>query len=363
VDMLFSDIVGNNKIFTTLALNGEIQDFGGIVNYLNQKSRIGWGAAISHIPAFFIEGFELALDTLPIGGGQAIEVIRESIVAQRLFESRGGFFTQYPFSSTLRVEASTNFTRYGFSRRRYDTYYDAFGRFIGQDRQRLEAPEGFNLYNVGTAFVGDNSSFGLTSPLAGQRFRFGVNQFFGDITFTNVTLDYRRYLRAKPVTFAFRAMHDGRYGGDSQFFPLFVISPWYIRGYSDFLGATNTQEIINRYGLTNEDFRASKVLVGNFEIRLPFTGPKRLALIPTNFLFTDLSLFADGGFAFNNINQFGNEDEAVRPRLLASVGASLRVNLFGAMIIEPFYAIPVGVKPVDGGRSRGSFGVNLMPGW
>lgn len=363
VDMLFSDIVGNNKIFTTLALNGEIQDFGGIINYLNQKSRIGWGAAVSHIPAFFIEGFQLALDTLPIGGGQAIEVLRESIIAQRLFETRGGFFTQYPFSSTLRVEASTNFTRYGFSRRRYDTYYDVLGRFVGQDRQRLDAPEGFNLYNVGTAFVGDNSSFGLTSPLAGERFRLGVNQFFGDIRFTNVTADYRRYFRLKPVTFAVRAMHEGRYGGDSQFFPLFVISPWYIRGYSDFLGATNTQEIINRYGLNVEDYRGSKVLVGNAEIRLPFTGPKRLALIPTNFLFTDLALFADGGFAFNNINQFGDEDEAVRPRLLASVGASLRINLFGAMVIEPFYAIPVGQTIAPGQRQKGNFGVNLMPGW
>ncbi len=362
VDMFFSDIAGNNKIFSTLALNGEIQDFGGLVTYLNQKSRIGWGASASHIPAFFLEGYQVALDTILING-QPFEAIRESITAQRLFESRGGFFTQYPFSTTLRVEAGSNFTRYSFSRRRYDTYYDAFGRFIGQERRRLDAPEGFNLYNVGGALVGDNSSFGLTSPLAGQRFRFGVNQFFGTIEFTSVTADYRRYLRFKPFTFAVRAMHDGRYGGDSQFFPLFVISPWYIRGYSDFLGATNTQEILNRYRLSAEDYRASKVLVGNAEIRLPFTGPKRLALIPTNFLFTDLALFADGGFAFNNFNQFGNEDQAVRPRLLASVGVSLRVNLFGAMIIEPFYAIPVGQTLAPGERNKGSFGVNLMPGW
>jgi hypothetical protein len=264
----------------------------------------------------------------------------------------------------LRVEASSSFTRYGFSRRRYDSFYDAFGRFLGQDRERLEAPEGFSLYNVGTALVGDNSAFGLTSPLAGQRYRVGINQFFGAITFTNITLDYRRYLRLRPFTLAVRAMHDGRYGGDSQFFPLFVISPWYIRGYSDFLGATNTQEIINRYQLDVEDYRASKVMVGNFEVRLPFTGPKRVALIPTNFLLTDIALFADAGFAFNNLEQvFGNVEAAARPRVLASVGASLRVNLFGAMIIEPYYAIPVGQKLEPGQSNKGTFGVNLMPGW
>ncbi len=364
VDMFFSDIVGNNKIFSTLAINGEIQDFGGIVSYLNSKSRMGWGVSASHFPAFFVEGFQRALDTVSVGG-QPILALRESIIAQRLFESRGGFFSQYPFSTTLRVEGGANIIRYGFSRRRYDSYYDVFGRFLGEQRSRLEAPEGFNLYSFSAALVGDNSSFGVTSPLAGQRFRVGVNQFLGAVEFTNITIDYRRYLRVKPVTFAFRAMHDGRYGNDpSRIFPLFIISPWYIRGYSDFLGVTNTQEIINRYQLDVEDYRASKVLVGNAEIRLPFTGPKRLALIPNGFFMSDLSLFVDGGMAFNELRQvFGNVEEALRPRLLASVGASLRVNLFGAMIVEPFYAIPVGQRLAPGERNRGSFGVNLMPGW
>lgn len=363
VDMLFSDITGNNKIFTTLAVNGEIQDFGGVVNYLNTKKRLGWGTTLSHIPAFFLEGYEIALDTINING-QPFEAIRESLTAQRLFETRGGFFSQFPFSSTLRVEGSANYTRYGFSRRRYDTFYDGFGRFIGQDRERLDAPEGFNLYNIGTALVGDNSSFGTTSPLSGQRFRVGVNQYLGSIQFTNVTIDYRRYFRVKPVTFALRGMHEGRYGGNSQIFPLFVISPWYIRGYSDFLGATNTQEIIDRYDLDVEDYRASKVLVGNAEIRLPLSGPERLGLIKNNFFFSDFAVFADAGIAFNALNQvFGNVEDILRPRILAAVGASLRINLFNAMVVEPYYAIPVGQKLAAGQLNKGSFGVNLMPGW
>jgi Tol biopolymer transport system component len=364
VDLLFSDMTGNNKIFSTLAINGEIQDFGGVINYLNQKSRIGWGATLSHIPAFFLEGYEFGLDTLPVGGGQSILAIRESLIAQRLFESRAGLFTQYPFSRSLRVEASGNYTHYGFSRRRYDTFYDTFGRYIGQDRERLDAPEGFSLYNVGTALVGDNSSFGMTSPLAGHRFRVGLNQYFGPINFTSVTADFRRYFRVKPFTFAFRGMHDGRYGGNAQFFPLFVISPWYIRGYADFLGATNTQDIINRYGLTVEDYRASKVLVGNAEIRIPLSGPKKLGLITSNALMSELSFFADGGMAFNQLNQlFGNVEDILRPRLLASVGVSLRLNIFGALIAEPYYAIPVGLELPPGQTRKGSFGVNLIPGW
>ena len=40
-----------------------------------------------------------------------------------------------------------------------------------------------------------------------------------------------------------------------------------------------------------------------------------------------------------------------------SAGASLRINLFGALILEPYYAIPLQKN------AKGSFGLNLIPGW
>jgi hypothetical protein len=40
-----------------------------------------------------------------------------------------------------------------------------------------------------------------------------------------------------------------------------------------------------------------------------------------------------------------------------TAGASLRINLFGALIVEPYYAFPL----VKG--TRGVFGLNLLPGW
>src|SRR5690606_896779 len=47
---IFSDILGYNQIYSTLNINGEVQDFGGQVAYINQKSRWNWGGSISHIP-------------------------------------------------------------------------------------------------------------------------------------------------------------------------------------------------------------------------------------------------------------------------------------------------------------------------
>jgi len=46
-----------------------------------------------------------------------------------------------------------------------------------------------------------------------------------------------------------------------------------------------------------------------------------------------------------------------KPTLVTSVGISMRLNLFGALIIEPYYAMPL----IDGSRFR--FGLNLIPGW
>src|SRR5690606_1074849 len=50
INMIFSDIVGDNQLYSSLALNGEIYDFGGQTAYINQKGKVKWGAAVSHIP-------------------------------------------------------------------------------------------------------------------------------------------------------------------------------------------------------------------------------------------------------------------------------------------------------------------------
>ncbi|MCK4698680.1 MAG: hypothetical protein KAT38_00020, partial [Bacteroidales bacterium] len=42
-----------------------------------------------------------------------------------------------------------------------------------------------------------------------------------------------------------------------------------------------------------------------------------------------------------------------------SAGASLRVNIFGAIILEPYYAFPFR----DDGIQKGVLGLNFIPGW
>jgi hypothetical protein len=360
VDLLFSDILGNNTIFTSIAMNGEIYDFGGTAAFINRKSRINWGASVSHIP--FRSGFAqyAGIDTLQLGSGFVL-ADRWELFIQRFFEQRVGAFAAYPFSTIFRLEGQANFTRYTSRIDLFNNYYDFFGQLIKQQRERLESPPGFNLSNAGLAFVGDNSFFGLTAPLQGHRFRVGVDRYYGTFNFWSPTLDYRRYMRMRPVTVAFRAMHIGRYGEEgNQLFPYFIGFPTFIRGYD----ARVAQSLITSRQISEDNLRGSKIAVGNFEIRIPFTGIERLSLIKSNFLFSDLNFFFDAGLTWYDFDQFRGDVSLIdgtrydKALPLFSYGASLRINLFGAMVLEPYYAIPI--VP---GRAQGAFGLNIFPGW
>ena len=355
--MLFSDILGNNQFFVSLAMNGEIQDFGGSVAYLNRKNKLHYGASLSHIPFrnFAIE--DITLDTLPCANcPKNILFEKWTFLTERVFQDRVGLFTQLPFSSTFRLEADIDFTLYSESLIRESNYYDGFGQLVYRDRDRLDAPAGFSLWSLGAAAVGDNSFFGLTAPLNGHRYRLEARQYMGEFSFFSATADMRVYRFFKPIALAARVMHYGRYGQDGRrLYPMYLGSPWFVRGFNSDV----TNDLLVKGVIQEDNLFGSSILLGNFEVRIPFTGPKQLSLIPTNVLFTDLNFFVDGGLAWFDFDQFKDQNESgfAKVKPLFSAGASLRVNLFGALVLEPFYAVPL-VK-----NAKGGFGLNFLPGW
>ena len=247
----------------------------------------------------------------------------------------------------------------------------------------------FTLFNVSTALVGDNSFYGLTAPLNGYRYRLQAEYDFGTYQFFNPTIDLREYIRAAPVTFAARFFANGRFGNTGNLYPLYVGYPFLIRGYEaqtfyNGNGKTPTN------GFTIDQLSGNRIAVANFEIRLPLSGPERLAQFKSKFFFTDLNVFFDAGLAWNKGDQIkfqsspdlvgytpetdangnpviGSDGKQVQqaeynanqrvPAL--STGISLRVNLFGALILEPYLAWPLNrtdiTKPV--------FGLGFTPGW
>lgn len=365
--MVFSDMLGNNQLYTQLALNGEILDFGGQITYLNRTNRLAYGVGVSHIPLrtgfqqLFAGDFEL-----PQGGGTFRGFKRETNII-RIFDETVSGFVQYPFSTTLRLEGGINGTYRSFRQDQYDEYFDQFSQFIYEERNRVETGDQIDLnqfYTIekGTgasaniALVGDNSYFGLTSPLAGYRYRLSVERAIGNNDYTGILADYRRYFWLRPVSLAVRGTSYLRFENQSNtLFPFYIGQMGFVRGYGSVFG-DNIQEM----GLNFGQLIGSKMGIASFEVRLPFIGPRQLALIGSNTFFADLALFVDSGVAFDSFDSFDGGPEqnpATKPAIVSSAGVAMRVNLFGALILEPYIAWPLRENGVR------SFGLNFIPGW
>ncbi len=362
LDMLFSDVLGYNQIFSTLALNGEIYDFGGQVRYINSRKKIGYGFGLHHIPIRYSYYNQPREDKLETNSG-TYDVLNYPYTTVRYFIDGASGLAQYTFSRTMRLESNLSFTRYSTRVDQYNNYYSIFqsgndlfpGSYIGQDREKQPSIPGFNLYSTGLALVGDNSHFGLTSPLQGYRYRIGADYYTGDFKYSTMLVDLRKYFWFNKFNVSFRALHYGRYGDDANARTLgflYSIDPTLVRGYSSgALGRSN-----DVFGLTLDQLEGSKLLVGNAEVRVPFTGPEVLSLIKSGFLITELAAFFDVGMTWKENDQFG-EGGTREPQPVASTGIACRINLFGAMILEPYYA-----KPLRKGAGW-NFGLNLIPGW
>jgi hypothetical protein len=376
---MFSDILGRNQIIANLSINGEISDFGGLIGYINQQTRINWGFAASHIP--YVTGFrDIVQDQIPIADS-TLNVYNDRTSIIRTFEEQIQLFAAYPFNRIHRFEAGTAFSKYSYRVDRISNYYEDLGggfigNYIGSDRDKISNSEAsndlgtslkpFTIFQVNGTFVGDNSIFGLTAPLDGFRYRVGLEQYFGDYQFYAVNVDARKYIRAKPFTFAARAYSYMRMGREGEnLYPLYVGYPYLIRGYE----ANSLYNTQNSGTFDINQLSGSKIAVLNFEIRLPFTGPKKLAQIQSGLLFSDLNLFFDAGLAWDEDSKIAfksqpdgvllpNGKPAERVPAL-SAGVSLRVNVFGAFVLEPYYAFPFQRKEVK----AGVFGLTFAPGW
>ena len=378
---MFSDILGHNQIFGALSINGEIYDFGGQVAYINQKSRINWGGAVSHIP--YMSGFSTyGSRQVADQNGDPVEIPTFDTYIVRTFQQQVEAFGAYPFSRYHRFEVGGALARYSYRAERWWQDYYGYG---GRDKIPVDEIDGtplgyyygnmqpFSMVQLNSSFVGDNAVFGIAAPLQGYRYRAGVEQYFGDLSFTAYNIDLRKYNRYAPVTVAARAytyMRVGNEGDHRALYPLFLGYPHLIRGYesSSFRGNEDPRFNFN-------SLMGTRIAVINLEVRLPFTGPEQLAVIPSGMLFSDLNFFFDAGLAWNNDSKVAFRST---PRLVGveagpngqsvdvyervpalSAGVSLRVNLFGAMVLEPYYAVPFQRTDVK----FGTFGLNFAPGW
>ncbi len=367
VDLLFTDMLGNHQLYTGLALNGEIQDVAAAVTYTNQTNKLPWGVSVQHLPNRFfnyVPGF--VKQNFVDENGNQISAFTDTTEVLRIFEDQLSIFLQYPLSVTQRFEIGAGTSYRFFSLERIYDFYDDINKFfyIGSQKEKISAGSEVNigpyriekgwLSNINAAWVGDNSYFGMTSPMLGYRYRVGVEKYFGQYDFIATTLDARKYYWIKPFTLAFRGLQYSRYGKDAaNFYPTLLGQYGLMHGY----GFDQLDNIRNKHGIVYEQISGSKIAIASVEFRLPLTGPKRFALLPFSFLPIELHVFLDGGVAWDDFADFSSDLEFLKPLPVFSTGFGLRVNLFGAIILEPYFAWPI----QKGATSQ--FGINFLPGW
>ncbi len=384
VQGIFSDILGRNQIIAGLAVNGQIYDFGGQIQYIKQESRWNFGAGISHIP-FQFATYKTVPATFPVDNNQTIPAVETRLDLIRIFQDQVALFTSYPISRKTRLQFGGGAAMYYYRIDRYSTYYDSNGNLLSYQRNNIKNDaynndpynantnlRPFTIYQGSAALVGDDSFSGVAAPLGGYRYRLQAEYNFGSYNFFAPTVDIRKYVRAAPVTFAARIYGYGRFGNASGLYPIFLGYPFLIRGYEAQTFYNNTSKPGN--GFTIDQLSGSRTAVANFEIRLPFTGPEKLSQFKSGFLFSDLNLFFDAGLAWSDGNQVkfqtspdrigtdanGNAIYNTNQRVPAlSAGISLRVNLFGYFVLEPYLAIPFNRTDVN----KPIFGLGFTPGW
>jgi outer membrane protein assembly factor BamA len=226
-----------------------------------------------------------------------------------------------------------------------------------------------NLVESTVALVHDTSVFGATSPILGQRFRFDVSPVSGTINYVGALADFRQYVQPfRPLTLAARVMHYGRYGSggeDPRMIPLFIGYQSMVRGYD--VNSFDASEC----GISTDGscpvfdrLLGSKLLVMNLEARVPL-----FALFGAKNLYGPLPIeiggFFDSGVAWGTGSKpqgldflFGGGAGDVERKLVRSVGATARLNLFGFAILQVDYS-----KPLDRPGKKPFFQFNLLAGF
>jgi hypothetical protein len=359
----FSDMLETKEVGLALAAQGTFKDIGGQVYYKSMKRRWNWLAGLSHVP--YVQGYQTYTNDVV----NDIPVVRVDQIIQRVYVENASLVSQYPLSQTRRIEFSMGYNRYAYGNEGFSYYYLPDGQFLFQDNAKVPAPPSIAFGEASVALVGDYSYTGFTSPVAGGRYRFEVSPAIGQLNFTTLLGDYRRYYFAQPVTFAFRGLYYGRFGSDAdnpqKLSPLYLGQETLIRGYdANNFGpqeCTPVNSASTQTGCAEIDrLLGSKIGVINAEMRFPLFGVREFGLINFPFLPTDIAPFFDAGVAWakGDPPSFEFNRNTAKRVPVFSTGISARMNVLGYLVFEAYYAYPF-QRPQKGGH----FGFVLSPGW
>jgi outer membrane protein assembly factor BamA len=349
---MFSDMLGEHLLGVSFGVNGGVSDISTSVSYINRRSRWNWGVFAERVP--------LLSGTVRSGFTNTGLFVEEAIILRQTYTQVGGVIA-YPLSRVTRVEFGASAQRINYDNEVRTRVFDpGTGELLADDKSDLPSSEDLNFFAGSTALVRDTAVFGATSPIKGERLRLEFSPMFGDLRLNDVTLDYRHYVMpVRPITFAGRFIHDGRYGRsaeDERLSPLFLGYPSLVRGYDVNTFDSSDCTFTPTGGCPEYDrLLGTRIMVMNAEVRAPIAGLFNRSLdygpIPV-----EVFGFFDTGVAWTR-NITPDFAGGTRP-FVSSAGFGARVNLFGFAIGEFNMA-----RPLDRHGRGWMFVFNLRPGF
>ena len=275
--LAFSDIMGNHRWEVLIYNSAETADefwsrFNVLVAKYNLEHRTNYGYGIFHFNNLYYTP-------------------RQGFFNERRYG--GMFLLRYPFSQFRRLEGS-----FTVNESEKNVFGDA-------------GPRKALLVSDFISYVKDNSIWGPTGPMDGQRFLVQAG-YTDDIRYNNVNYytligDYRQYIRiSRRISYALRFMGLRSDGYEAQRF--YIGGSWTLRGYPRFrIWGKNVF-------LWNNELRFP--LVDQLGIQFPFGT--------IGFRYLRGALFLDAGNAWEN----------TYPGLRGSFGIGFRLNLGGVLVLR-----------------------------
>jgi surface antigen Omp85-like protein/WD40 repeat protein len=347
------DLLGEQQLETAIQVGRTAMDFAVQSVYLNRRSRWTWGLLGGQIPV--MTGIsQTARRTSDTGD---LSVVREALIAEQIHR-QSSVLVMYPFNRSRRIEFSVGADAIGFRTEALTSVFSGVtGRLVDQSREARPGPRPVAVMQGGATFVSDTSVHGPTSPVLGERYRFGVTPTFGTLRLATLVADYRKYVMPfRPFTIAMRVQHVGRYGPDAND-PRLLPFVWYVQDtVRGFDGRVLPGPDCSRApSSTCEGIDAAttrRLVAANVEVRFPLFGLLNRSIRYGGVIPIEGLLFTDAGaFWTRDMTTSG-----VRT-VLRSAGAGVRVNA-GGFVFEFD-----GARPIDSVAQGWRLSFNFRPGF
>lgn len=299
---LFSDMLGDKNLLIQAALYGDPLESTIIATYFNQARRLQWA----------VSAFQFRDDFGVFTASNTAEF------RSRIF--RGiGLGVSRPFSPFTRVEFNSNL---------YFVAEDIVN-FNFNTGETSQAASGTSIFtSVEAALVRDTAFWGVATPVSGTRARFSVQQNLGELRYSLLFADYRKYFAISLPRFslAYRLSSGVTLGENERLF--FLGGPFTFRG-TDFADLA---------------LRGTKMAYQNVELRFPL-----LPFLPIQYDFLSGLVFFDAATAWG-IQGFINGSPVTRKfsrdNILTSYGVGFRFNLGGLLVLR--WDFPLKKESADG---------------